>query len=361
MLFNILECSGLLNKSIGNTSGELMLPSDLLASCAEMLSKNSQLDAQIIPSNNDLSNCARELMLAEKAKVPVYVLSDKQLDNAGNVSDEYIGNGHQRVLAASYFPAKLATQLRGLGIQYMDAQGNAFIAEMGYHIVVIGKRPSFNKVATASLGISNNLTGKAFQPSGLKVVFALINDEGLAGASLREIANKASVSLGSASAIHKDLIAQGFLKHTSKGIEIRDKEKLINKWAETYPYKIRNKTHLGRFTANEVDWWANLNEGQGFQLGGEIAAHHHSKYLSPKDGIAYTTQKELPRLMKAARLRKIKEGEQPAFVIDVYEPFWGVDSSELAAPPLVTYSDLLSTDDPRNDDAAGRIYDEFLD
>ena len=105
----------------------------------------------------------------------------------------------------------------------------------------------------------------------------------------------------------------------------------------------------------------NLNEGQGFQLGGEIAAYYHSKYLNPKDGIAYTTQEKLPNLMKVARLRKIKEGELPAFVIDVYEPFWGLDSSDLAAPPLVTYSDLLSTDEPRNDDAAGRIYYEFLD
>lgn len=326
-----------------------------------MLSKSSQLDAQIMPSDNEYSNCERDLMLASNARIPVYFLSDKQLDNAEKLADKYAENGHRQVLAADYFSAKASSQFRERGIQYMDAQGNAFISESGYHIVIVGKRPSSNKITTTSLGISNSVTGKAFQSSGLKMIFALINDEGLAGASLREIADKANVSLGSASAIHKDLIAQGFLKKTSKGIEIRDKEKLINKWAETYPYKIRNKTHLGRFTANEVDWWVSLSEGQDFQLGGEIAAYYLSKYLSPKDGIAYTTQKKLPNLMKAARLRKIKEGEQPAFVVDVYEPFWGIDNSDLAAPALVTYSDLLSTDEARNDDAAGRIYDEFLD
>lgn len=360
-MFNNAERSVLLNGPTENTNGEFMLPSNLLESCAEMLSKNSQLNAQIIPSNNDFSNCASDLMLAGKAKVPVYFLSTKQLGNADTEFDQYIEDGHRQVLATDYIPAKLATRFRGLGIQYMDSQGNAFISTSGYHIVVVGKRPSANKTAIASPGISSSVTGKAFQSSGLKMVFALITNESLAGASLREMADKASVSLGSASAIHKDLIAQGFLKHTNRGFEIRNKEKLINKWAETYPYMIRNKTHLGRFTANEVDWWTNLNKGQGFQLGGEIAAYYHSKYLSPKDGIAYTTQKELPSFMKAARLRKIKEGEQPAFIIDVYEPFWVVDSSDLAAPPLVTYSDLLSTDEPRNDDAAGRIYDEFLD
>jgi hypothetical protein len=345
----------------GNINGEFMLPSDLLKSCVNMLSISSQLEAQIMLSNDALSNCDSDLALEDKARIPICFLSDKQLDNAEDLSEKYARDGHRQVLAADYFPAKIATRFRGLGIQYMDAQGNAFISQSGYHIVVVGKRPSSHKTATTSLGISNSVTGKAFQPSGLKMVFALINNEGLAGASLREIADKSNVSLGSVSAIHKDLIAQGFLKQTSQGFEIRDKEKLINKWAETYPYKMRNKTHLGRFTANEVDWWMTLSEGQGFQLGGEIAAYYYSKYLSPKDGIAYTTQKKLPNLMKAARLRKIKEGEQPAFVIDVYEPFWGIDSSDLAAPPLVTYSDLLSTDEPRNDDAAGRIYDEFLD
>lgn len=338
-----------------------MPPSSSLECCAEMLSKNSQLDAQIFPSNNDFSNCASDLMLAGNARIPVYFLPDKPLDNAEKLADEYAEDGHNQVLAADYFPAKLATRFRELGIQYMDAQGNAFISKSGYHIVIVGKRPSSNKTGTTSLGISNSVTGKAFQLSGLKVVFALINNKGLVGASLREIADKSNVSLGSASAIHKDLIAQGYLKKTSNGIEIRNKEKFINKWAEIYPYMIRNKMHIGRFTANEVDWWMNLREGDGYQLGGEIAAYFYTKYLRPKDGIAYTTKKNLPSLMKMARLRKIKEGEQPTFVVDVYEPFWEVDSSDLAVPPLVTYSDLLSTDEPRNDDAAGRIYDEFLD
>jgi hypothetical protein len=338
-----------------------MSPIKQLHTCIAALAKSLPFKAKLCPDDRGLSNIDCSLMLNDDLVLPVYWLNDSELIDAGK---RLIERDNNLILAAPYIRTRLATQLRDCGIQYMDAAGNAFINPNNYHIVIVGQKPSRkavdSKMVKAKAQGDDEKTGKAFQPSGLKVIFSLLSDPALANTSLRNIVNQSGVSLGSVSAIQKDLLAHGYLQKINNTIELKNRGQLITRWAEAFPYLVRNKMHLGQFTADNIDWWQSVGDDMGIQLSGEVAASLLSNYLQPKDGIVYTTKDMLKTLMKVARLRQLKEGEQPSFTVDVYEPFWTMASGKLVAPELIVYSDLLSNNDPRNEDAARRLYDEYL-
>ena len=331
-----------------------------LDACIAALTKTVPFKAKLGPDDYGLSNIDSSLILNDDLVLPVHWLNGSELVAAG----EQLIESDNKIFAASYIRPRLATQLRDCGMQYMDAAGNAFINSNNYHVVIIGQKPSHktveSKMVKAKVQSDDEKTGKAFQPTGLKVIFSLLTDPALANTSLRNIASHSGVSLGSVSAIQKDLFAHGYLEKINNTIELKNKGQLTNRWAEAFPYLVRNKTHLGQFTADNIDWWRSISDDMGVQLSGEVAASLLSNYLQPKDGIVYVAKETLKNLMKIARLRQLKEGEQPRFTVDVYEPFWAVKTGELVAPELIVYSDLLSNNDSRNEDAARRLYDEYL-
>lgn len=345
-----------------------MLPIKQLNACIAALAKSLPFKAKLGPDDYGLSNIDSSLILNNDLVLPVHLLNDSELIAADFLSTEIEGRLTERdnnlILAALYIRPQLATHLRNCGIQYMDTAGNAFINSNNYHVVIVGQKPLRktvdSKMIKTKVQSDDEKTGKAFQPSGLKVIFSLLSDPALANTSLRNIVNQSGVSLGSVSAIQKDLLAHGYLQKIDNMIELKNREQLITRWAEAFPYLIRNKMHLGQFTADNIDWWTSVGDDMGIQLSGEVAASLLSNYLQPKDGIVYTTKATLKNLMKTARLRQLKEGEQPSFTVDVYEPFWAMESGTLMAPELIVYSDLLSNNNPRNEDAARRLYDEYL-
>lgn len=317
-----------------------------------------QLPVGIVELNSSLSNNSLGIVIGTAPAIPLFSLV-QEADNAE--SGDLLGqNGSHRIVFMDQISPAQATKFREAGIQYLDASGNAFIHQHGLHIVVIGKKRAAAASNRKQLPAKIK-TGKAFQPAGLKVIFALLADPELARASLRTIADRAGVSLGSVSAIIKDLAAHEYLVGSGNQQELIKTSQLANRWAELYPYSIRDKAHIGRFTAQPPDWWQALPPDVDHQISGEIAALKLTGYLNPKDGILYAEEAQLPALMKAGRLRQLKTDEKPAFIIDIYRPFWKVDSAKHIAPELIVVSDLLSTNDPRNVDAARRVMNEYLD
>lgn len=331
---------------------------DLLQQCADQLSSQAQVTATLeAVTLDDWCNTGQTLCLSLQERLAVRwedELTHEQLHSLAAVA------ATNRIVVSTFFPTGIASRLRDLGVQYMDSAGNAFISVPGMHIAIIGKqktRPSVKPPAN----IGKTKTGKAFQTAGLRVVFELLNKPELANASMRTLAEVSGVSLGSVNAIHKDLTAHRFLKKTANGIRLMDKEKLLQRWAELYPYALRQKLLVGHYTCDRDDWWQSVRPASGVQLGGEIAAYQLSPYLTPKDGLLYIERASLPELMKNLRLRKIRDGESVTRVIDVFEAFWNIaDSESITAPELVVFSDLLATDDPRCMDAAERIKHEYL-
>ncbi|QQD22788.1 hypothetical protein GJQ54_13835 [Oceanospirillaceae bacterium ASx5O] len=317
-----------------------------------------QLPIEIAGLNSSLPNSSLGITIGTAPAIPLLYLAHE--DDVAESGDLLLIEGADRIVFMDQISPAQATKFREAGIQYLDASGNAFIHQHGLHIVVIGKKRAVAAPNRKQLPAKIK-TGKAFQPAGLKVIFALLADPELARASLRTIADRAGVSLGSVSTIIKDLAAHEYLVGSGNQQELIKTSQLANRWTELYPYSIRDKAHIGRFTAQTPDWWQALPPDVDHQISGEIAALKLTGYLNPKDGILYAEEAQLPALMKAGRLRQLKTDEKPAFIIDIYRPFWKVDSAKHIAPELIVVSDLLSTNDPRNVDAARRVMNEYLD
>lgn len=337
-----------------------MHPINAAEDCARALSRRVNLDIAVAEEDSSgLSNIGASVKLDDDIRLAVYWLFREDME-ALNVADLELlrPQKDQLIIATPVISARTATRWRKLGFQYMDASGNACINNQGYHIVSVGHQPASSKVVSSS---PDGKTGKSFQPSGLKVIFSLLNNEELVSSSLRTISENSGVSLGSTSAVYKDLLAHGYIRKQGKYVELSNKQQLIERWAEAYPYQIRNKKLIGHFTSDDPGWWKNIENLSGFQFSGEIAARELSNYLNPRDGLVYLNKKNQTDLIRTARLRRIKSEEKPEIRIDLYEGFWLLENDRVTAPPLVIYSDLIETGDSRNMDVASRIKEAFLD
>lgn len=309
------------------------------------------------------------------AKLVVEVKKWANHANLGAVINQMrrIAEPGQGLFVADYINPNLGDKLKEAGIQFLDMAGNAYIHQHPIHIHVKGNKPP----VTAP---DRGKTGRAFQPTGLKLVFAFLTNPDLINAPYREIAEQAEVALGTVGWVLRDLVAEGFLqegRHNKRRLE--GFKQLLDKWAAAYPHTLRAKHQLGTFTtANDGwttannDWWRALAPQQlGAVWGGEIAAAEYTHYLNPKDGVVYIKAGHVPGFLKAARLRKVQPGEMPDIRIELFEPFWREtfrdevkakdQHNQDLAHPIIVYADLIATGDPRNLDAAQRLREKYID
>jgi hypothetical protein len=275
---------------------------------------------------------------------------------------------NQGLFVADYINPKMGKRLKEGGIQFMDTVGNAYINQKPLYIYIKG-----NKLEKGLITEQKIKTGKAFQPTGMKVIFAFLRNKALINAPYREIADQAQVALGTVGWVIRDLIAQGFILEgiNKKQRKLADFDLLLNKWVEEYPYKLKEKNKINRFTTGDPYWWTSINpENFDALWGGEIATEKYTDYLNPKHATVYINKANMKDFLKVARLRKPEINERPNVQIDLIEPFWnieikgenGIKMNEQVglAPAIITYADLIETGDARNLDAAKRLRENYI-
>ena len=275
---------------------------------------------------------------------------------------------NQGLFVADYINPKMGERLNQAGIQFMDTVGNAYINQPPVYIYIKG-----NKLKKELITEQKPKTGKAFQPTGMKVVFAFLRNKALINAPYREIADQAQVALGAVGGVIDDLIAQGVILDgiNKKQRKLADFDGLLDKWVEAYPYKLKEKYKIDRFTTDDPYWWEDINTEEFNALwGGEVAAAKYTAYLNPKHATLYIKKENMRDFLKVARLRKVEPHERPNMHIDLIEPFWNIkaqgensiDTNEQVglAPLIITYADLIETGDARNLDAAKRLRENHI-
>jgi hypothetical protein len=250
----------------------------------------------------------------------------------------------------------MADRMKEMDIQFIDAAGNAYLNEPPLFLFIKGNRP-----------VDRHRTEhptRAFQPAGLRVLFALLCNPGLEDAPFRQIADVANAALGTVGWVARDLKQMGYLIDMGKrGRRLAKKRDLLDRWAAAYPEQLRPKKFLGNYTAAENDWWENRElTNFGACWGGEVAAGKLTKYLKPQVVTIYT--KDTPgRLVLAHRLRKDPDGN-----IEILKVFWNFDyrwpdpdwRHDDIVHPILVYADLLATGDARNIETAEIIYEREL-
>lgn len=286
-----------------------------------------------------------------------------QQANVGTIAAQLRRLPPPALLVADYVNPNMADRLRGAGIQFIDAAGNAYLNERPFFVFVKGNRPD-------SLSASPRKPSRAFNASGLKLIFSFLTDPDLVGQSYRKMAEASGVSLGAIGWVLNDLKDKGYVReHGKKGSRsLESAMELFDRWVETYPEKLLPELGMGLFQAkSEVPWKEIRPEAFGGCWGGEVAASFLDDFLSPAQGTIYLPRDKLKNLVMEHRLRKASETmANTSQVLQVYEKFWHYDPDNLhqnsgVAPDILVYADLVASGEPRNLEAAERLYGKIRD
>ncbi|WP_162299803.1 type IV toxin-antitoxin system AbiEi family antitoxin [Marinospirillum perlucidum] len=266
-----------------------------------------------------------------------------------------------KLLMTEYINPVLAEQFRKAGLQFVDAQGNAFIQQPDFFLFICGQKHTAK---------SQSQPG-AFTKTGMLLVFMLLKKPALLEATYRQLAAELSISLGKLTGIMQELADQGYLTRHKQGRrelrQLHQSKQLMQTWVENYPQQLQRHLQKEAFTSDQPDCFERIDAASLPLLwGGEVAAAGYTQgYLQPQKALVYISGEQLPQLLRHARLRKIKPGEYPERVIEVVEPFLPLEKlqgkQEGLADPLLVYAELLSSLEPRNLETARKLYEHYLD
>jgi hypothetical protein len=260
-------------------------------------------------------------------------------------------NVGQVLLVTDYVNPEMANALKSQGIPFIDASGNAFINAPPLYVFIRGNKPIEK--------FRGDRTKRLFKPSGLRVLFTLLNNPGAENYPYRDIAAEAGVAIGTVNWVVYDLKETGFMVDLGKkGRRLINKANLLRRWVEAYPEQLKPKLIHGTFKVDTRNWWKNIELAEyGAFWGGETAAAQLTGYLKPERFIIYADRPPEMLVFKH-KLQKDPQGN-----LEILKSFWTFKwkTAEMGiVPPLLVYADLMATADTRNIEAAEMIYEDRL-
>lgn len=269
---------------------------------------------------------------------------------------------HPVLYLADRVSAEKAEEMRAAHRPFVDLRGNAFISIPGVYLFVAGRHAK----ADVSEGLLPGTKGKLFKKSGIQLIGLLLTDPNLdddpdhawLNRSVRDLADKAGLSLGSVSDLLAEMKARDFMVADGRTKRLINRRKLFDAWVHGYAeFRLRRKRQC--FTADSIGWWENRHPSkEGFRWGGEPgAAILTGRFLRPGKLTLYADQ-PLYDLVVDANLHTAT-GD---WTVEILEPLPGfADGPDPnCVHPLLVYADLIATGDNRNAEAARRIYADHL-
>jgi hypothetical protein len=243
----------------------------------------------------------------------------------------------------------MAERLREKGVQFIDAAGNAYMNWPPLLVWVKGQQP-------ANMPKSGDMRGRAFQVTGLKVLFALLCKPQLVDQPYREIAKLAGVAHGTVGWVMPELPRLGFVGTLRGRRRLLNGPQLMQQWVEAYAQRLRPKLRLERWQADTLDWTAKVDATRyDLLLGGEPAARRLTRHLRPGTATFYGA-KTNRQLMIDQRLRPDPNGN-----IEIMRRFWNFDGETPdQVPAVLVYADLLAIGDERCLETAREMYDDIV-
>lgn len=345
---------------------------ELLEPAIQAFYKETGLLLEIIQGKARLEGHAVDAMIkipAHKKKLAVGLKKWAQQANLGVLANQVKQLPIEAVLVADYINPNMAKRLKTMEVQFIDTVGNGYLNQPPVYVYVTGNKQQ-DIHAVPRQGIN-----RAFDATGLKVIYGFLCDLNLVDTTYREIAERTGAALGTVGRVLNDLKEIGFIvdRGRGKGRRLVHKRKLLDRWVEAYPEKLRPKQHVGDFVANDPYWWKQINaEEYGAYWGGEIAAAKYTNYLKPQVATLYFPENTGKRLLAKAKLRKMREGEVGVqALVRAYRPFWPIDdetqlyrNKDVEIPgvvnPILAYADLIATGDSRNLETARMIYERYI-
>lgn len=303
------------------------------------------------------------LSLCLNGKQHRYLADIKKVDRIAvinQVKQQFAEAALPSILVAPRISAELADYCREVGVQFIDASGNAYLQTPEVLVFVTGQRLA-NNIALQQVIEEKNVATKA---SAARLTFVFLCQPELLNASYRVLSHLAGIALGTIGPCFSELARRQFITNTKGSRRFLDRDRLMNEWATSYATNLRQRLAPRRFRAADRDWWKQVDITRFDAVwGGEVAADKLTNYLKPEKITVYmnpaTMRQRLSAMVVENKLRADPQGD-----IEVLEKFWDFPSDQAQrdiAPPLLAYADLIASGEPRNIDVALTIYRQLRD
>ena len=270
------------------------------------------------------------------------------------------------LLLADYINPELAEKLRHNEICFLDAVGNAYLRGNGLLVWVTGRKNTRrNEVEREAR--------RAFGPTGLKVIFALLCRPALVEKDYRTIARVAGVALGTVQWVLGNLVKEGYvLREGRTKRRLIQLDRLLDAWALAYARDLAPRLKLGRYETRAFDGWREIALADHHAFwGGEAAAALITGYLKPET-LTIWLDEPTPRLLAELGLRREEKGrvlfrvifwtrELIAQVNEALAADLPAAKAEITVPPALIYAELLEIADARTLETASRIRNDWID
>jgi hypothetical protein len=268
-------------------------------------------------------------------------------------------NQQQVMLVTDYVSPALADELRARDIAFLDTAGNAYIKNGPFLVWVKGQKRLEKNIVHAA--------GRAFQPTGLQLLFTLLCNPQTVNRSYRELGEMSGVAHGTVGWAMPDLQQLGYIRDLNGKRGTRhlfNLDRLLEQWVDAYVHTLRPRTLLARYFVPTLEGWKDWPLAEhGALWGGEPAAALLTGYLRP--GVLTLYAEKMPNLL-AARQKFMKEpASGHTAVVEVRKRFWNFPAEsgpgrDDLVPPLLVYADLLATGDARCIETARMIYENHI-
>lgn len=254
----------------------------------------------------------------------------------------------QVILIADYVSQSIAEKLKAEKIWFADAAGNAYIEKPPIYIWVTGKSRLNDHKQTGNL--------RSFQPSGLKILFALLSVPASVNAPYRRIAELSGVSHGSVGWVMAELPKLGYLAEYKNKRTLLKYHTLVDQWAENYSRTLRPRLKLAFYSCPDIRWWREARfQDFSYELSGEAAAAEMTANFRPAS-LTLFGESVSKAFIRKYHLRPEKEAN-----IEIMRKFWKFPKENpRLVPPLLIFADLLSINDARCVELAGEFRKEYL-
>jgi hypothetical protein len=253
------------------------------------------------------------------------------------------------LLVAKYIYPGLVNEFFTQHINILDSAGNCIIRHDNLFWVVKGQKNVLSKETPA----------RAFQESGIKLIFHFLMHPESVNLPYRKISEQTNISLGTIKNVIENLTANRFILKTGQGRFLKNRKKLLERWVTSYNQTLKPKLLLEQMTfrSNEKrDKWLSMVLPEGMYWGGESGAYLIDGYLYPGIFDIYT---EIPAkmLLPTGFVVPKENGE-----IKIYQKFWLNKPENGIVPALLLYADLMGSGSSRCLEMAQKIYGhEFSD
>lgn len=193
-------------------------------------------------------------------------------------------------MIAECIPAGVKKALQKHHINYLEANGNAFITKGDLLVIIDGNK---------KVDIEKPVANRAFMKTGLKAVFHFLNHPEAANDNYRKLAADTQIALGNIKYIMGGLSEANFLFDVHrKNIRLNDMAGLLEHWLVGYREVLRPTLLLGTYTFTKVnntqnDWKELDMKNANGLWGGEPAADLLTNYLRPERFQLYTNQHKM--------------------------------------------------------------------